>query len=222
MLKQKNITGIILLKILILKEKRKGREEYMSKKYIIIFVLAAVIASGIIVGVILGGNDKTSNLKPEIDTKLATENKELEDDIQIVTTSNIKVKTSPNTLFIFKTYYKDCNHTKTKKIEIPKEFVNQTEEKIQEKYRDWKIEEFTSSEVIFYEEQEGICNEHYVIRENNGYVAIYTIDSLAQETLKETTEIVTSYLPETDKQRLQEGIKVIGQESLNATIEDYE
>lgn len=194
----------------------------MSKKYIIVLVLAAIIASGIIVGVILGGNDKTSNLKPEIDTKLATENKELEDDIQIVTTSNIKVKTSPNTLFIFKTYYKDCNHTKTKKIEIPKEFVNQTEEEMQEKYRDWKIEKFTSSEVIFYEEQEGICNEHYVIRENNGYVAIYTIDSLAQETLKETTEIVTSYLPETDKQRLQEGIKVIGQESLNATIEDYE
>lgn len=194
----------------------------MSKKYIIIFVLAAAIASGIIVAVILGGNDKTSNLKPEIDTKLATENKELEDDIQIVTTSNIKVKTSPNALFVFKTYYRDCNHTKTTKIEIPKEFVNQTEEEMQEKYRDWKIEDFTSSEVIFYQEQEGICNEHYVIRENNGYVAIYTIDSLAQETLKETTEIVTSYLPETDKQRLQEGIKVIGQESLNATIEDYE
>lgn len=194
----------------------------MSKKYIIILITIAVVVAGIIVGVVLGGEDKTLNLQPEIDTKLATENQDLENEVQIITTSNIEVKTSPNALFVFQTYFKQCEHIKVERIEIPKEYVNQTEEYLQEKYKDWKIQEFTPSQVAFYQEQEGICNEHYVIRENNGYVAIYMIDSLGKETLKETTEIVTSYLPETDKMRLQEGIKVIGQENLNATIEDYE
>ena len=62
----------------------------------------------------------------------------------------------------------------------------------------------------------------YIVKENNGYVAIYTEDSLGKEILKETTEIVTAYLPETDLVRLREGIKVIGKENLNAIIEDYE
>ena len=77
-------------------------------------------------------------------------------------------------------------------------------------------------QVTFYTEKTGICDEHYIVKENNGYVAIYTENSFGKETLKETTEIVTSYLPETDLVRLREGIKVIGKENLNAIIEDYE
>ncbi len=194
----------------------------MRKRYIIILLAIATIIAGIIVGAFIAKGDKTSNLQPEIDRKLAKENENLQNDMQIITTSNIEVKASPSALFVFQIYYKECKHTIAKRVEIPKECVNQTEEDLQEKYKDWKIQEFTSSEIIFYQEKEGICDEHYVIRENNGYVSIYTIDSLGKETLKETTEIVTSYLPETDKIRLKEGIKVIGQENLNATIEDYE
>ena len=46
------------------------------------------------------------------------------------------------------------------------------------------------------------------IKEHNGYIAIYTVDSFGKETLKETTEIVTTYLPQTDIKQLKEGIKV--------------
>ena len=61
-----------------------------------------------------------------------------------------------------------------------------------------------------------------MLREKNGYLAIYTIDLFGNETLKEMTQIVTSYLPETDIMRLKEGIQVNGKEELNATLEDYE
>lgn len=195
----------------------------MRKNYIIIFIAILVIIVGIIVGIFISNVNKSSNLERPSETKLAQENNEdLKNEIQIITTSNTEVKTSPNTLFIFQTYYKGCEHTMINRIEIPKECVNQTEEELQEKYKDWGIQEFTAAQVTFTQEKDGICDEHYIIRENNGYVAIYTIDSFGKETLKETTEIVTAYLPETDKLRLKEGIKVEGQENLNATIEDYE
>ena len=61
-----------------------------------------------------------------------------------------------------------------------------------------------------------------MIREKDGYIAIYQIGEDGTETLKEMTGIVTNYLPETDILRLEEGIKVVGKEELNATIEDYE
>lgn len=195
----------------------------MRKEYkILLLTIVATILAGIIVGVLIGGKNKTSNLEPEMQTKLAKETQNLENDIPMVQTNAVEIKTSPNTLFVFETYYKECKHTAVERNEIPSEYVNQTEENLQEAYRDWKVKEFTAETVAFYQEKEGICNQHYIIRENNGYIAIYQIDSLGKETLKETTEIVTTYLPETDKLRLKEGIKVEGQDNLNATIEDYE
>ena len=194
----------------------------MSKKYIIALLVIITIIAGIIVGVFIANKNKTSNLEPETQTQLAKVGINMQNEIQIIETASTQIKTSPNCLFVFQTYYKDCKHTITKKIDIPKECINQTEEELQEKYKDFKIKEFTSTEVTFYEEKEGICEGHYIIRDNNGYVAIYRVDSFGKETLKETTEIVTSYLPQTDREKLKEGIQAIGKEELNARIEDYE
>ena len=194
----------------------------MSKKYIIALLVIITIIAGIIVGVFIANKNKTSNLEPETQTQLARVGRNIQNEIQIIETASTQIKTSPNCLFVFQTYYKNCKHTITEKIDIPKECVNQTEEELQEKYKDFKIKEFTSTEVTFYKEKEGICDEHYIIKDNNGYVAIYRVDSFGKETLKETTEIVTSYLPETDRAKLKEGIQAIGKEELNARIEDYE
>ena len=194
----------------------------MSKKYIIALLVIITIIAGIIVGVFIANKNKTSNLEPETENKLAKVGIHTQNEIQIIETASTQIKTSPNCLFVFQTYYKSCKHTITENVDIPKECVNQTEEELQEKYKDFKIKEFTSTEVTFYEEKEGICDEHYIIKDNNGYVAIYTVDSFGKESLKETTEIVTSYLPETDIAKLKEGIQAIGKEELNARIEDYE
>lgn len=195
----------------------------MKKTYIIVILAIIAILGGIIIGTWISQKDKTYNFKQEPEKTLAKENQNTLNEIYAITTSfHMDVETTPNTLFIFKTYYKECKHTKIQKIEIPKEDVNKTEEDLQEKYRDWGIKEFTSAQVVFCQEKEGICNEHYVLRELNGYVAIYTVDELGKEILKQTTEIVIQYLPEADKESLKNGIKVNGEENLNATLEDYE
>lgn len=104
--------------------------------------------------------------------------------------------------------------------------MNKTKEELEIKYEEWKIQSFKKNEIIFYKEQEGICNEHYIIKDNEGYVCVYLIysnqEKNKQEILVEVTEIITDYLPETDKRALKEGIKVVGRDKLNATLEDYE
>ena len=62
----------------------------------------------------------------------------------------------------------------------------------------------------------------YVIKEKDGYIAIYILDQDENEILKETTEIVVKYLPEIDKEKLKKGIKVNNRKELNKVIEDYE
>lgn len=195
----------------------------MKKSYIISIIIV-IIALGIVCGIIIWNMNRNdvSELQPKVETQFTSVEQNLENGIQIVSTSNMDVKVSPNAIFIFKTYYKNCKHTTMQRIEVPKALVNKTEEEVQTGYEDWKIDEFNTNQVIFYQEKEGICDEHYIIKENNGYVAVYNIDEYGTETLKETTEIVIDYLPQTDQNLLKEGIKVNGKDELNATIEDYE
>lgn len=193
----------------------------MKKSYMwIIIGICAIVVLGIIVGIFVGKNATKDEQK--VETKLVSTEQNIQNGIELISTSYAEVKTSPNCLFEFKTYYKGCKHTTTKRENIPEELVNKTEIEMQDRYKDYKIEEFTANNIVLYQEKEGICDEHYLLKENNGYIAIYKIDNAGKEILKENTQIVTTYLPETDKQNLKNGIKIIGKENLSLTLEDYE
>lgn len=193
----------------------------MKKSYMwIIIGICAIVVLGIIVGIFVGKNATKDEQK--VETKLVSTEQNIQNGIELISTSYAEVKASPNCLFEFKTYYKGCKHTTTKRENIPEELVNKTEIEMQDRYKDYKIEEFTANNIVLYQEKEGICDEHYLLKENNGYIAIYKIDNAGKEILKENTQIVTTYLPETDKQNLKNGIKIIGRENLSLTLEDYE
>lgn len=193
----------------------------MKKSYMwIIIGICAIVVLGIIVGIFVSKNSTKDEQK--VKTKLVSTEQNIQNGIELISTSYAEVKASPNCLFEFKTYYKGCKHTTTKRENIPEELVNKTEIEMQDRYKDYKIEEFTANNIVLYQEKEGICDEHYLLKENNGYIAIYKIDNAGKEILKENTQIVTTYLPETDKQNLKNGIKIIGKENLSLTLEDYE
>ena len=193
----------------------------MKKSYMwIIRGICAIVVLGIIVGIFVSKNSTKDEQK--VETKLVSTEQNIQNGIELISTSYAEVKASPNCLFEFKTYYKGCKHTTTKRENIPEELVNKTEIEMQDRYKDYKIEEFTANNIVLYQEKEGICEEHYLLKENNGYIAIYKIDNAGKEILKENTQIVTTYLPETDKQNLKNGIKIIGRENLSLTLEDYE
>lgn len=196
----------------------------MRKWIIISLISATVLAIIISMVVIFGGKNKTSDIDTTSQRELANkiEQNIEESNIQIVSTSASEEKTSPNAMISFQTYYKNCEHTTIKNIQIPEELVNMSETEIQEKYKEWVLEEFSSNYIIFKSEKEGICDEHYVLKENEGYIAIYRIDAFENETLIETTAVVTAYLPEADLLELREGIRVFGKDRLNARLEDYE
>ena len=193
----------------------------MRKNYVwIILGICVIVVLGVIVGIFISKNSIKDEQK--VETKLVSTDQNLQNGIELISTSYAEVNASPNCLFEFKTYYKGCKHTTTKRENIPEELVNKTEIEMQDKYKDYKIENFTANNIVFYQEKEGICDEHYLLKENNGYIAIYRKDSEGKEKLKETTQIVTTYLPEADRQSLKKGIEIIGKENLSLTLEDYE
>lgn len=127
----------------------------------------------------------------------------------IIETSVSDEKVSPNATLIIKKHYKKCGHTTEDYASVPEEVVNKTEDEVKKIYSDWKIERFSENELVLYKELTGICKEHYILKEHNGVIGIYTLNDSDEKIFQEDTSIATEYLPEEDFIRIQEGIEAI-------------
>lgn len=137
-------------------------------------------------------------------------------------TSSVEEKVSPNATLIIKKHYQECGHTTKDYAEIPTEIVNLTEKQTEEAFAEWELKGFSANEIVILKEVTGICNEHYILRDKDGVIAIYTQDENGKETINYLTEISTEYLTEQDRKELKNGIQAIGKEELNNSLEDYE
>ena len=199
------------------------------RKWLLLIIVIITIASGILLGIIVHiyNDEKMKTAMIEYvntfnDKKEKEDNKVKIKEKEIVKVSSNEVKTSPNTELIFSTYYAKCGHIEVKKQEIEKDDVNKTEVEIKEKYKDWIIKSFNSNEIQLYRECNTICKNHYIVKEKEGIIAIYSLDENNQENLKDETDISTKYLPEEDKKLLKKGIKANSYTELQRILSDYE
>lgn len=196
-----------------------------------IYLLIVLITIGVVISITFGiyaynkgGISDTNIINTE---KLAEikhgENKENQiEKNELVETSISTMKISPNANVIEKRYYKGCDHLIREAKDIPKNLINQDEETVKNYYSDWKLEKCSNTEAIVYKEFEGICDEHYVIKDNNGVLGIYIENNKNVQEWKEDTEIETQYLPQEDIEEFKVGIKVVGKTNLYNFLEDYE
>ena len=91
-----------------------------------------------------------------------------------------------------------------------------------EKYPDWTIKEFSKEKIVLYRLAQGLCNEHFVINDEDGVVVVYRLDEDYNKSLYEKTNIYTEYLPSEDIARLKEGIFVYTLLDLNTELENLE
>lgn len=140
----------------------------------------------------------------------------------ILETSSTNANISPNAIVIEKRYYESCDHLIRDTIDIPEELINQGEDAVKKYYFGWTVEEYSPTEIVVYKEFKGICNEHYVVKENDGVLGIYIEDEEGIQEWLEDTEIEVQYLPEEDAQEFKVGVKVVGKTNLNTFLEDYE
>ena len=196
----------------------------MRKFWIIMIIIVVLLALGGSIGIYIYNLKNTSNKNSVKAEELADELKKtlVEEEQNTVSTSSKNIKISHNSIVVKNTLYKICNHEIRQTEAIPVELVNKEEKDIQQYYKDWEIKKYSPTEVVLYREKDEYCDKHYVLRENNGVIAIYKIDDNNKETLRENTQIQTKYLPEIDLIKLKSGIYAIGEEELNSILEDFE
>lgn len=202
--------------------------ENMGRKWLYIIIMAVGVILGITFGVYLYNNNKGISDTNIISTeKLADTDDENSNNIEkenndTVETSSVSMQVSPNAIIIQKRYYKACDHLIREVVDVTADLVNKTEQDVKEKYPDWKLEGYSPTEIVLYKEFKGMCEEHYVVKEHNGVIGIYTEDEQGVQKLQEDTDIVTQYLPDEDLNSLKVGVKVVGKTNLISFLEDYE
>lgn len=193
----------------------------MKKKSIIIL---SIIFLFIIAGVIGYTNIKVNEIKSlERQISIKENNKELinandalstvaQDETVVLPTARIKIKQS----------YKKCGHTVTEEFSVPEDIVNMTEKEVEKYYFGWKIESFSSKEITIFKVNNGICEEHYIVKDVEGKVTVFRKDDNEDEILVLATEANTKYLPSEDREKLEQGINIVGKDNLSILLEDYE
>ena len=193
----------------------------MKKKTIIAIGSSSILILITILGLSLNNKNNQDNFIKQVE-ELSIENNKKTMEKEILQVTSSEEKTTPNTIFVIKKYYEKCGHTTTDYIDIPEDFINMTSKEIEKVCKDWQIKVFSSSEVVLFKYENGFCNEHYVLREEDGFIVVYIIDENGKETIKERTEISTQYLPQTDLISIKNGIYIYGNEELYSALEDYE
>lgn len=151
-------------------------------KVIITMISIIVVIVAILTAVVIFNPNRDKDT-PQVKMKIAEE--EIFDDCtdeyegmkyeNTVKANTQQEKTSPNCSITIKTYYNKCGHTTSEYLNLPQDLVNLTKEEIQEKYQGYEIESFAGNEISLYQEKEGECGEHYIIKDKDGLVTIYHI-----------------------------------------------
>ena len=198
----------------------------MKKAWLIAMIIALLFMIGIFIGIYSYNKQNAKDSNQKGTSQLAQEENAQIGTIKpanlTVETASNQTKISPNCILMKKQYYQDCDHLIKEEETVPQYLVNGSEEDLKQAYPGWTIEKFTSEQITLYRENTGYCDQHYVIRENNGVLAIYTLDVAGNEIWKEDTDIQTMYLTPTDLDKVREGMKAIGDEELNSILEDFE
>ncbi len=140
----------------------------------------------------------------------------------IETSSEEKVVAIPSTKLEMVQYYEECGHVVKDEYKIPSVVVNMNEEQVKKYYTGWELQDFSKEKIKLFKNNSGLCTEHFVIKDVDGYVSVFSLNQKGEETLYRATDILTRYLSDQDKASLKNGIKVVGKDDLEIALEDLE
>ena len=191
----------------------------MTKKKIIIYSILILLFS---MGFICYGVLSIRDGRNTIDKGLANLSKQNVVDNTLTVSSSDENRILPTAKLQMKQYYKKCGHTTVKELSVPEDIVNMDKTQLQKYYFGWNIDYFSNKSIVISRSYAGICDEHYVVKDVDGLVNVYSFDDDNKEQLVYSTDINTKYLPKEDFGKLQDGIKIVGKENLSLLLEDYE
>jgi hypothetical protein len=131
-----------------------------------------------------------------------------------------EIRLSPNATIVTQKYFTKCSHTTQTTSTIPQDMVNLTQEEITLAYKDWQIKSFEPTKVVLIRKFNAKCPTHYILKDKDGFIAIYYQMPVNGIDLKEVTTINISRLSKTDQEKIKEEIYIESDKELARILED--
>lgn len=184
----------------------------MNKTTKIICIVAGMIICtclGLFIGINMG-----KNMNNDLDSINNKDNEELDVFNEIKKEESLDI--------VKEIYYKECKHTiasnesqYTKNLQVLKTEVKKTNS-------DYTVKDESTNRIVLYKEVEGICPQHYNLKEDDdGYIAVYEYKD-GKWVFKESTNVPVSSLKQSVKEQLKDGIKIETLENLASLLEELE
>ncbi len=145
----------------------------------------------------------------------------LEETTKAVVAVNVP-RITPSTKLVYEYYYEEDGQVKVEEEVPPYFLIDMTRKDLEENYPDWQLKSFSQAEVVMRKNISGKSKERYIIKEYDGYVAVFFEEPVDGVSLRELTDTPVSSLSAEDREKLKTGINVIGEEALMNALEDYE
>ncbi|NLA84561.1 MAG: hypothetical protein GX854_08610 [Clostridiales bacterium] len=85
-------------------------------------------------------------------------------------------KTTDKTLIKLERHYTACSHLLTEEHPIENRYAGRTEGELAAIFPNWQLRSFTSEKVVFRILIDGYCPDHFIIKEEGGYLVIFRPD----------------------------------------------
>lgn len=132
----------------------------------------------------------------------------------------------PNTLIEYKVLYTECNHEIIETRLPEQNMINMTKERFEgfiiNNHPKWKVEVFSHNKITLFIEKNHLCQNHYVIGEKNGKIAVFRINEYGERILEKVyNDAPISLLKEIDQEKIKRGIVTDNKEELSDILENY-
>ena len=122
---------------------------------------------------------------------------------------------------VYQYYYTEDQIT-VEQIEPVQDFMTGLSlQQVQSIYHGWQVVFFSQDKVILRCSVEGRSDESFLLGEKDGFLAVFIEKKKKTPELYECTDIPLSILPETERQQIQEGVSILGEENLAKILSDY-
>jgi hypothetical protein len=119
-------------------------------------------------------------------------------------------------------YYIKCGHTLDEEHPLESRYIGKTEDELGALFPKWQIKRFTPEQVVLRMELDAYCPDHYLIKEEDGYLVIFRSDKdTGIPLIVEAMEISLEQLSQETIEEMKEGIVVDSIEGVEQVLENW-
>ena len=157
----------------------------------------------------------------------AREADESKDNKEVIGKSNplilVAAKTVTGGTLKLERFYSDCGHTFVEEHPMEGRYIGKTEVEFSALFPLWQLKAFTSDQAKLWMEIKGYCPDHYLIREEDGYLLILRSDKdTGIPLIVESIEISLDSMSNDLIEQIREGIVLDSIEEVELLLENLE